>query len=140
MSNITRFGVSLEPELLKELDNVVRTNKFGNRSQALRNMIRENIVKHECSSGNKETAGTITLVYNHHKRNLMDALTDAQHKYHHLIISTQHIHLDHDDCMEVVVVKGKPSEVQKVLLQLRSIRGVNFASLSMATITGKHPL
>lgn len=140
MSKITRFGVSLEPELLKELDKVVRANRFGSRSQALRNIIREKVVKHECSSGNKETAGTITLVYNHHKRNLMDSLTDAQHKYHHLIISTQHIHLDHDNCMEVIVVKGKPSDVQRLLLQLRSIRGVKFASLSTATITGKHPL
>lgn len=128
---LVRFGVSLEEPLLKELDKIAKENKFSNRSQALRSLIRENSVKQQWAC-EREVAGTITLIYSHSKRELMNKLTTAQHKHHHLIISTQHIHLDHDNCMEVIVVKGKPNDAQDLLVSLRSIKGVKFASLSLA--------
>lgn len=138
MSKLARFGVSLEEGLLDELDQVVKDNEFSNRSQALRSIIRERLVKEEWLKG-REIAGTITLVFDHHTKGLMNKLTEAQHKYHHMIISTQHIHLDHDNCMEVIVVKGKPAEAQKLLFSLKSVKGVKYGALSSATTAEKLP-
>lgn len=137
-SAIARFGVSLETDLLDELDAVIKTNKYSNRSQALRSIIRERLVKEEWLKG-REIAGTITLVYDHHVKGLMGRLTDAQHDHHHIIISTQHIHLDHDNCMEVVVVKGKPIDAQKLLFAIKSIKGVKYSALSSATTAERIP-
>lgn len=136
--HVARFGVSLETELLDELDGVVKANKFSNRSQALRSIIRERLVKEEWLKG-REIAGTITLVYDHHVKGLMSGLTEAQHDHYHMIISTQHIHLDHDNCMEVIVVKGKPSDAQKLLFALKSIKGVKYGALSSATTAERLP-
>lgn len=138
MSKLARFGVSLEEGLLDELDRVVEENRFSNRSQALRSIIRERLVKEEWLKG-REIAGTITLVYDHHTRGLMNRLTEAQHRFHHMIISSQHIHLDHDNCMEVIVIKGKPSEAQDLLFSLKSAKGVKYGALSSATTAEKLP-
>lgn len=135
---VARFGVSLEEGLLSELDRIVRLNKFSNRSQAIRNIVRENIVKSEWMDS-RETAGTITLVYDHTKRELMTRLTHVQHHHHDMIISSQHIHLDHDNCMEVLIIKGRPQEAQKLLAAMRSIKGVKYGALSMATMAGRLP-
>ena len=137
-SIVSRFGVSLEPELLDQLDLIVREQNFANRSQAIRNMVRDNLVKQEWLSG-KEVAGTITLVYDHHKPNLLSRLTEAQHKHHHMIISTQHIHLDHNNCMEIVVIRGKPSDAQRLLGAIKGIKGIKFSALSTATTADAIP-
>lgn len=131
-SIVSRFGVSLEPELLGQLDRIVSRQNFANRSQAIRSLVRNNLVNEEWLAG-KEVAGTITLVYDHHKPNLLSRLTEAQHKHHHLIISTQHIHLDHNNCMEIVVIRGKPSEAQQLLGAIKGIKGIKFSALSTAT-------
>ena len=131
-ASVSRFGVSLEPELLSQLDRIVRSNNYANRSQAIRSLVRDNLVKQEWLTG-REVAGTITLVYDHHKPNLLSRLTAAQHKHHHLIISTQHIHLDHNNCMEIVVIRGKPSEAQQLLGAIKGIKGIKFSALSTAT-------
>jgi len=135
MSDIVRFGVSLEKELLDKFDRLIEEKKYSNRSEAIRDLIRENLVKREWIGG-KEVAGAITLVFNHHKRELVNTLTDIQHDFHQLIISSQHIHLDHDNCLEIVVVKGKPAEVNELSDKLRSTKGVKYGALSIAT-TGK---
>jgi CopG family nickel-responsive transcriptional regulator len=136
MSNLVRFGVSLDKELLKNFDQLIHSQNYSNRSEAIRDLIRESLVKKEWGKG-KEVAGTIILVYNHHLRELVNTLTNIQHNFHQLIISTQHIHLDHDNCLEIVVVKGKPKQVEKLAKLLKSTRGVKYSSLSMAT-TGKN--
>jgi len=135
MSDIVRFGVSLEKELLEKFDRLITEKSYPNRSEAIRDLIRENLVKREWTEG-KEVAGSITLVFNHHKRELMNTLTDIQHDFHHLIISSQHIHLDHDNCLEIIVVKGKPEETKELTNKLRSTKGVKYGALSIAT-TGK---
>jgi len=135
MSDIIRFGVSLEKELLEKFDRLIKEKKYPNRSEAIRDLIRENLVKREWIEG-KEVAGAITLVFDHHKRELVNTLTDVQHDFHQLIISSQHIHLDHDNCLEIIVVRGKPIEVRGLADKLKSTKGVKYGSLSIAT-TGK---
>jgi CopG family nickel-responsive transcriptional regulator len=135
MSEIVRFGVSLEKELLDKFDRLIKEKKYPNRSEAIRDLIRENLVKREWVEG-KEVAGAITLVFDHHKRELVNNLTDIQHDFHQLIISNQHIHLDHSNCLEIIVVKGKPIEVRGLANKLKSTKGVKYGSLSIAT-TGR---
>ncbi len=135
MPKLVRFGISLEKELLAKFDKHISKKKYQNRSEAIRDLIREEIVKTEWLK-DKEVAGTITLVYDHHKRELINKLTDIQHDFHELIISTQHIHLDHDNCLEIIAVKSKPKEAQKLADTLKSIKGVKHETLSMSS-TGK---
>ena len=135
MSEIIRFGVSLEKELLEKFDRLIKDKKYPNRSEAIRDLIRENLVKREWVEG-KDVAGTITLVFDHHKRELVNILTDIQHDFHKLIISSQHIHLDHDNCLEIIVVRGKPRDARELADKLRATKGVKYGALSIAT-TGK---
>jgi CopG family nickel-responsive transcriptional regulator len=135
MSKIVRFGVSLEKELLEKFDILSREKQYPNRSEAIRDLIREELVKREWVEG-KEVAGAITLVFDHHKRELMNTLTDIQHDFYQLIISSQHVHLDHDNCLEIIVVRGKPRGAKELADKLRATKGVKYGSLSIAT-TGK---
>ncbi|MFH1860490.1 MAG: nickel-responsive transcriptional regulator NikR [bacterium] len=135
MSNLVRFGISLDKELLDRFDTLIHTQNYSNRSEAIRDLIRESLVREEWIK-EEEIAGTITLVYDHHQRELVNTLIDIQHDFHQIIISTQHIHLDHHNCMEIVVVKGKPKEIEELSQQLKTKRGVKHCSLGMAT-TGK---
>lgn len=135
MSSLVRFGVSLEKELLKRFDDRIKEKKYTNRSEALRDLIRDDLVKKEWQEG-KEVAGSITLVYNHHKRELVNLLIDIQHDYHDTILSTQHIHLDDDNCLEIIVIKGRPKEIEELYGKLKSAKGVKHGGFAMAT-TGK---
>ncbi len=112
-----------------------RKKGYATRSEALRDLIRQELVKNEWEQ-DQEVAGTITFIYDHHKRGLSSQLTDLQHDHQDTIISTQHIHLDHHNCLEIVAVKGKAGEVQKLADELRSVKGVRHGALSM-TSTGK---
>jgi len=135
MTELVRFGVSLEKELLEKFDNLIKSKNYPNRSEAFRDLIRQELITREWQEG-KEIAGAITLVYNHHRRELVNRLTDIQHDFSEIIISTQHIHLDHDNCLEIVVVRGRPKEAQKLADTLKSVKGVKHGTLSMST-TGK---
>jgi len=135
MSDIIRFGVSLNKDLLEKFDRLIKIKGYSNRSEAIRDLIREELVKREWIAG-EEVAGAITLVYDHHKRGLVNNLMDVQHDHHRIIISTQHIHLDHHNCLEVIVLRGKPKEVEKLAEGLSVLKGVKHSSLTMAT-TGK---
>ena len=135
MSELVRFGVSLEDSLLDKFDRLIRKKGYATRSEALRDLIRQELVKNEWEE-DQEVAGTITFIYDHHKRGLSSQLTDLQHDHQDTIISTQHIHLDHHNCLEIVAVKGKAGEVQKLADELRSVKGVRHGALSM-TSTGK---
>ena len=132
MPNLVRFGVSLDKELLKKFDERLKEKKYTNRSEAIRDLIRDDLVKKEWQEG-KEVTGSITLVYNHHKRELTNLLIDIQHDYHDTVLSTQHIHLDEDNCLEIVVVKGKPKEIKELYGKLKSAKGVKHGGFSMAT-------
>jgi CopG family nickel-responsive transcriptional regulator len=132
MSKLVRFGVSLEEDLLIKFDNHIKKHKYTNRSEALRDMIREELVKKEWTE-NKEVTGAITLVYDHHTRELVTKVLDVQHDYHACILSTQHIHLDHHNCFEIIVTKGKSKEIEELYQKLKSIKSVKHAGFMMAT-------
>jgi len=135
MSGLVRFGVSLGKPLLDRFDDLIRAKQYTNRSEALRDMIRKELVQQEWKSGS-DVVGTITLIYDHHKRDVLIRVMDMQHDFQEAIISTQHIHLDHHNCLEIVAARGKAEEVQKLADALRSIKGVRHATLSMSS-TGK---
>ena len=135
MSGLVRFGVSLENRLLEKYDRLIRRKGYSTRSEALRDLIRQELVRKEWEEDH-EVAGAVTFVYDHHQRGLTSRLTDIQHDYQRLIISTQHIHLDHDNCLEIVAVKGRATEVQKLAHALQSVKGVRHGTLSM-TSTGR---
>ena len=135
MSELVRFGVSLEKKLLDKFDNFIRERNYTNRSEALRDMIRQELVKKEWVEG-EDVAGAITLIYEHHRKDLLGRITDIQHNHQQVIISTQHIHLDHDNCLEIVAVRGNPAEVQRLADMLKSIKGVKHGILNMSS-TGK---
>jgi CopG family nickel-responsive transcriptional regulator len=136
MSEITRFGVSIDSQLIKKFDALIRRKGYTTRSEAIRDMIRDSLVEQEWEAEDRETVGTITLVYNHHTRELDHALTDMQHKSFQQIISALHVHLDAHNCLEVLVVKGKSSEIRKIADRLIGTRGVKHGKLATTT-TGK---
>lgn len=133
---LTRFGISLDQGLLKRFDSLIAKKGYSNRSEAIRDLIRDSLVNEEWESGTKETIGTITLVYSHETRELTDTLTDIQHRYHSAIASTMHIHLDGHNCLEVLVVRGKGKDIRKIADRLIGTKGVKHGKLS-ATTTGR---
>jgi len=136
MSEITRFGVSIADTLIRQFDQLIARKGYTNRSEAIRDLIRDSLVKQEWDS-EKETVGTITLVYDHHTRELSKALTSLQHKFYRMIISSIHIHLDEHNCLEVLLVKGKGKELKRISDWLIGTRGVKHGTLSLTT-TGKN--
>ncbi len=135
MPELVRFGVSIERELLAKFDRLIKGENYPNRSEAFRDLIRENLVKREWTEG-EEVAGAITIVYDHHRRELVNKLTDIQHDFHELIVSSQHIHMDEDNCLEIIAVKGNPKKIEKLAFKMKAAKGVKHSSLTMAT-TGK---
>jgi CopG family nickel-responsive transcriptional regulator len=135
MKELVRFGVSLDSDLLDSFDDLIARKGYTNRSEAIRDLIRDNLVGQEWDA-NKETVGTVTIVYDHHVRALTDKLTSIQHDYQHLIVSGMHVHLDHDHCLEVLVVRGRGSEIKEVADTLIGTKGVKHGKLATTT-TGK---
>ncbi len=135
MSKLIRFGVSIDEELLKTFDQYIERKKYTNRSEALRDLIRNHLVEEEWDE-NKETVGTITIVYDHHVPELMERLTDIQHQYNELIQSSLHIHLDAHRCLEVLVVRGRSRDIKEVANSIIATKGVKHGKLT-ATTTGK---
>lgn len=136
MEEIVRFGVSMEKNLLAGFDELISRKGYTNRSEALRDLVRDHLVEEEWKVEKKEMIGTITIVYNHHTRGLSDILIDLQHHFHNLIISTMHLHMDEDNCLEVLVVKGMVDKIKTIADKLTSTRGVKHGKLTMTT-TGK---
>ncbi|HDZ40806.1 MAG TPA: nickel-responsive transcriptional regulator NikR [Bacteroidetes bacterium] len=131
--SVVRFGVSIERDLLQALDEYVEDNGFANRSQAIRRLISDNLTvkKWKC---NNIVAGSVTLVYNHHKNDIQIILTDLQHDYHKLILSSQHFHLDNDNCLEIIAVKGKAKELTELADKLIAVKGIQHGKLSMSRV------
>ena len=133
---LARFGVSFDSELLERFDELISSKGYRNRSEAIRDLVRDYLVEYEWEE-DVETMGAITMVYDHHRRELSESLIALQHDYHSSIISSTHVHIDEHNCLEVVVVRGKGSMVKEIADKLISTRGVKHGKLTMTT-TGKN--
>ena len=131
--SVKRFGVSLEEDLLKRLDSLVDKNRFPNRSQAIRFLINKSSVEQQWQS-NEEVAGALVLIYDHHKRDLQKQMTEIQHDYYCLILSSQHIHLNHDLCLETITLKGEAGKLSKLSDKLKALKGIFHGDLVMTSI------
>jgi len=138
MSDLSRTGVSIDSELLEQFDRFIENQGYANRSEAFRDLIRDRLVTTSVLTPYAEVVGTVTLIYDHHSRLLPEKLTDIQHQYHEQIISTVHAHLDHDTCLEVVVVKGKSKLIQHLADLLISTKGVQHGRLVMSSPAISH--
>ena len=129
MEKITRFGVSIEPDLLKKFDKIIKKEGYTNRSEAIRDLVRKNLIKEENKDPNAESIGTLTMIYDHHTGNLTNKLLDLQHDHTKEILSTTHIHIDRDNCLEVLVLKGKTGKIQKLADNIKSLKGIKHGEL-----------
>ncbi len=133
MAELSRIGVSIDSDLLHRFDSYIAGKGYENRSEAFRDLIRDRLVGSAVLSGSALVVGTVTLIYDHHTRLLPEKLTDLQHESHALVISTLHAHLDHANCLEVVVLRGKSRDVQKLADRLISTKGVQHGRLVMSS-------
>ncbi len=133
---LVRFGVAVNEKILADFDRAIAEQGYENRSEAIRDLIRAHLVEREWDKGDEEVVGTVTLVYDHHGRGLGEYLTDIQHDHQPLVVSTVHVHLDHDNCLEVLVVRGKSRDVRMLADRLTSVKGVKHGKLT-TTSTGK---
>ena len=136
MSELERFGISLPKDLLEKFDKVIGKKGYENRSEAIRDLMRDNLVEEAIESG-REVVGTVTIVYDHHVRDISDKLTHVQHDHFKNILSSTHIHLDHDNCLEVLVLKGKSENVKTIGDKLISTKGVKHGKLVITTTSSK---
>ena len=133
MTNLTRFSVSLPQNLLKSFDESIKFSQYTTRSKAIGDLISESLTRRTWSEDGY-VAGAIIFTYDHHKRDLTNNLTKIQHDYHHIIVSSQHVHLDHDNCLEIIVIKGKAKEVKNLTKKLNTIKGISHSAVSAITI------
>lgn len=141
MPDLSRIGVSIDSDLLERFDNFIADKGYDNRSEAFRDLIRDRLVGSAVVGPNALVVGTVTLIYDHHTRLLPKKLTDLQHEHHEVIISTLHAHLDHENCLEVVVLRGKSKDVQQLADRLISTKGVQHGRLVMSspeTVSNPH--
>lgn len=134
MSGVMRFGVAMDKLLLEKFDRLILKKGYKNRSESIRDLVRNNLVEEEWEIGGQETVGTVTIVYSHHVRELSDILTELQHQYHAEIISCMHVHLDTHNCLEVLAVKGRPMRIKQIADKLIATKGVKHGKLAMTTM------
>lgn len=134
--SLIRFGVSIPVTLIKKFDLLIRRKNYSNRSEAIRDLIRKELVEEEIEE-NGDAVGVLHILYNHHRRELSEKLTDIQHKHHNLILSAMHIHLDHDNCIEVIVMQGESQKLKSLADLLIAAKGVKHGRLNL-TSTGKY--
>ena len=133
MGDLSRIGVSIDADLLRRFDSYITDKGYENRSEAFRDLIRDRLVDSVVIGPNAFVVGTVTLIYDHHTRLLPEKLTDIQHEHHDIIISTMHAHLDHENCLEVIVLRGKSKDVQRLADRLISTKGVQHGRLVMSS-------
>jgi CopG family nickel-responsive transcriptional regulator len=124
MAELERVGIAIAEDLLEQFDRLIARRGYASRSEAVRDLIRKELVDEIAGSPSAEVYGTVTLIYDHHARLLLDKLTDIQHEYHDAIMSSIHVHLDHDNCLEVILVRGQSGSVQKLANALIATKGV----------------
>lgn len=133
VSKAARFSVSMEPELLSAFDDFITGEGISTRSEAIRHLVRGALIEKEWQDGRSTVAGALVLVYDHHRRELVQKLMDVQHDCGDTVVSTQHIHLDHDNCLEVVTLKGEADEIRALVNAVKSLKGLKDTSLVMTT-------
>ncbi len=133
MSSLSRIGVAIDSDLLSQFDALLQQRGYTNRSEAFRDLIRDELVEKAWESPDSQVVGTVTLVYDHHVRMLNEKLTSIQHDHHRSILSTLHVHLDHDNCLEVLVVRGKSAAVRGIADTLIGTKGVKHGRLTITT-------
>ena len=138
MSELARIGVAIESDLLEEFDHLIEQRGYSSRSEAFRDMIRTELNQYQVSSADQHVVGTLTLIYDHHVRQLAEKLTGLQHDHHHEIVSTLHVHLDHDQCLEVLVLRGQALNVQQIADKLMATKGVKQGRLTLAAAGAEH--
>jgi len=134
MSGTKRFGVSVPSGLMEKFDSRIEEKMYTNRSEAIRDLIRDFLVKEKWEESDEEVYGSLTLIYDHEQKGISDKLTDIQHEDHTHIVSTMHIHLDKHNCMETMAIKGKPQDIRKIADRLKSTKGVKHGKLMMTSV------
>ena len=129
VEKITRFGVSIEPELLKKFDKIIKKEGYENRSEAIRDLIRSQLIEEKSKNPDERVIGTLTMIYDHHTGNLTNKLLELQHNHNNEILSTTHIHVDHHNCLEVLVLKGKSGRIQKLADSIKALKGIKNGEL-----------
>ena len=133
MENTVRFGISLDEKLLANFDQLIEQKSYMNRSEAIRDLIRASLVEERLGSEDQQAVGTVTLVYNHHVRDLSDKLTEHQHSHHDQIISALHVHLDAHNCLEVLIIRAAVRDIKQIANELIGVKGVKHGKLVMTT-------
>ncbi|GIU76475.1 MAG: putative nickel-responsive regulator [Bryobacteraceae bacterium] len=133
MGELARIGVAIDEDLLKKFDALNRRRGYTNRSEAFRDLIRDALIQEKAEQPDTEVVGTLTLVYDHHVRMLQERLTEMQHEHYHEIISTLHVHLDHDHCLEVLVLRGRSGQVRRIADRLMATKGVQHGRLTLTS-------
>lgn len=139
MADLSRIGVAIPEDLLAKFDRLIARRGYANRSEAFRDLIRHELVEETAASPESDVFGTVTLVYDHHVRLLTERLTELQHKYHAAILSSLHVHLDHDNCLEVILVRGKAAVVRKLADALIATKGVKHGRFTVTTSGAQLP-
>lgn len=129
---LTRFSVSLDEGLVRRFDARIKADRCPTRSKAIGDLIRSSLVRTEWRAGD-DVAGAVVLVYDHHSHDIVKKLTDVQHDCHDAIISTQHVHLDHDNCLEIIAVRGTPRDIDAIVKRLKALKGLKHVSLAAGT-------
>ncbi|PLX70284.1 MAG: nickel-responsive transcriptional regulator NikR [Denitrovibrio sp.] len=135
MSRVSRITVSIEDSLLEKFESYLTENGFPSRSEAVKHLIRNLLVDEEWKEGT-DVAASLSIVYDHHKGGLMESLVHIQHNFENLVVCSQHVHLDHNNCMEVLVLKGDASDINSLYRELKSVKGVKHCSLMKGTTGG----
>lgn len=140
MADLARIGVALSTDLLELFDDLTKKRGYSNRSEAFRDLIRAELFREASKSPSARVVGTITIVYDHHVRLLNEKLVDTQHQFHGIIVTTMHVHLDHDHCLEVIVVRGKAADIEALANALIGTKGVKHGQLTLTSSGTELPL
>jgi CopG family nickel-responsive transcriptional regulator len=138
VSDLVRFSVSLEGDLLEQFDRYCQEGRFATRSEAIRQLLRETLTNHAWASDARDAAATLTLVYDHHRARLTEKLMELQHRHADLVVSTMHVHLNHDTCLEVIALRGKARALQEIAFELRGLKGIQKVQLVIAASPSSH--
>jgi CopG family nickel-responsive transcriptional regulator len=136
VTDLVRFSVSLEADLLQEFDRYCKENRFATRSEAIRQLLRDALTGYAWDSDAGDAAATLTLVYDHHRTRLTDHLLELQHQHTDVVVASSHVHLDHDNCLEVIFLRGQARVLREFAAQLRGLKGIRKGQLVVATIAG----
>jgi CopG family nickel-responsive transcriptional regulator len=137
-TGLCRIGVAIPQDLLDNFDALIARKGYPTRSEAFRDLIRDTLIQEDLARAEQKAVGTLTLVYDHHVRQLGERLTEMQHEHHHLVISTLHVHLDHNNCLEVLVLRGKAGEIRHIADRLIAAKGVHHGKLTL-TVPREEP-